>query len=304
MPTYLIHLERSGDGLNQDGTTDGATGHANVVLGEVEDIIPETSLKMRLHLGEIEVRAVATGNELLGIVVEVETEVKETTGDGLAINLEVLLIEVPAASTGNQSREGAVGAELVLLVALLEVDLATDGIVQVDLAVDHVLPGGSRGVCITNQLYAPNPNKIRQHTLEIGHVGPDIRVQSIDNHLPIGRAGDLNAAVDQTGSGGGALPGIVVTDVLGLGQEVGEMALVDFGLAVYTALEEGLAGGIEGAVQDSEESASILGKDPAAIVVQGTKDGDILELSLDVSHVDTFFRFPIKSITSVGYTRI
>jgi hypothetical protein len=30
---------------------------------------------------------------------------------------------------------------------LLEVDLATVGVVKVDLAVDHVVPGGCAGVC-------------------------------------------------------------------------------------------------------------------------------------------------------------
>ena len=142
----LVHLESGGNSLNQDSTTDGTTGHANVVLGKVEDIVPESGLKVRFHLGKVEVRAEAAGNELLGVVVEVETEVEETTGDGLAINNEVLLVKVPASSTSDQCREDTVGTELVLLVALLEVDLTANSIVQVDLAVDHVVPGGSGGV--------------------------------------------------------------------------------------------------------------------------------------------------------------
>lgn len=142
----LVHLEGGGDGLDQDGTTDGAAGHADVVLGQVEGIVPQTGLEVRLHLGQVEVGAEPAGHQLLGVVVEVQTEVEERTGDGLAIDGEVLLIEVPATGTGDQGRQRAVRAELVLLGALLEVDLTADGIVQVDLAADHVLPGRSARV--------------------------------------------------------------------------------------------------------------------------------------------------------------
>lgn len=124
----------------------------------------------------------------------------------------------------------------------------------------------------------------KAHTLKVSHVGVHIRVQRIDNHLAVGRAGDLNAAVDQAGSRAGALPGVIVADVLGLGQEVGQVAAVDLGLLVDTALQESLAGRVEGAVQDGEEGAGVLGEDLAAVVVQSTQDGDILELSVDVSH--------------------
>lgn len=123
-----------------------------------------------------------------------------------------------------------------------------------------------------------------KHTLEISHVGPDIRVQRINNHLPVRGAGNLNAAVNQTGGGRSSLPGVIVADVLSLGQEVGEMALVNLGLAVNAALEEGLARGVEGAVQNSEESAGVLREDPAGVVVQAAEDGDVLHLGVDESH--------------------
>lgn len=143
----LIHFKSSVDSLDQDGTTDGTTGNADVVLRQVEDVVPQAGLEVRLHLGEIEVGAGATGNELLGVVEEVQTKVKQTTGDGLAVNGEVLLLEVPASSTADQSSKGTVSTELVLLATLREVDLTTHGIVQVNLAIDHVVPGGSARVC-------------------------------------------------------------------------------------------------------------------------------------------------------------
>lgn len=106
---------------------------------------------MGLHLRKIEVRPEPASHQFLGVVEEVETEVEQTTGDRLSVDGEVLLIQVPATGTSDQSWEGAVGAQLVFLVALFEVDLATDGIIQVDLTVDHVFPGRGARVCIHRQ---------------------------------------------------------------------------------------------------------------------------------------------------------
>lgn len=47
---------------------------------------------------------------------------------------------MPATGTSNECGQCSVGSELVPLLALLEVDLLADGVVQIDLAVDHVLP--------------------------------------------------------------------------------------------------------------------------------------------------------------------
>lgn len=272
----LIHLKSSSDSFNQHSTTDGTPGNTNVVLSKVEDIVPQTGLEVRLHLGQVKVRTVPTGNQLLGVVEEVETEVEQRSGDGFAVNGEVLLIQVPATSTGNQRRQRPVCPQLVLLVALLEVHLATDRVVQVDLAVDHVVPGG------------------RARVLKVSHVGPDVRVERVHDHLAVGRAGDLDAAVDQTGSWGSALPCVILSDVLGLGEEVEQVALVNLGLAVDTALQEGLAGRVEGTVEDGEESTSILGEDLAGIIIESSEDGDVLELSVDVNHFESLARCSIQ----------
>lgn len=142
----FVHFKGGEDGLNQDGTTDGATGHANVVLGEIEDVVPETGLKVALHLGEVEVRAEAATLGLGGIVEKVQAKVEQAARHGLTVDGNVLLVKVPATGTYNDGRQGAVGAELVFLLTLLEVDLAAVGVVEVDLTIDHVVPGGGRGV--------------------------------------------------------------------------------------------------------------------------------------------------------------
>lgn len=101
---------------------------------------------MALHLRQVEVWSSPPLDELVCVVEEVKAKVKQRTGDGLAINGEVLLLKMPASSTGDECGEDTVGAELVLLVALLEVDLLADGVVEVELAIDHVVPCRGTGV--------------------------------------------------------------------------------------------------------------------------------------------------------------
>ena len=60
---------------------------------------------------------------------EVEAEVEEGAGDGFAVDGEVFLFEMPSSSSRYEGGEDAVGAEVVLFLALLEVHLFADGIV-------------------------------------------------------------------------------------------------------------------------------------------------------------------------------
>lgn len=121
-------------------------------------------------------------------------------------------------------------------------------------------------------------------TLEISHVGPDIGVQGVDHHLAVGGARDLDAAVDEARGGRRALPCGVLADVLGLGEEVGERALVELGLADLAALEEGLAGAVEGALQEGEEGEGLGGQDLALRLLDGAEDADALEDGLAAGH--------------------
>jgi len=72
----LLHLKGGRQGLDEDGGTDGVVRHADVGLGEQEDVIPETSFEVMFHLGKIEVRAEATVHQLLGVVVKIEGKVE------------------------------------------------------------------------------------------------------------------------------------------------------------------------------------------------------------------------------------
>ena len=146
--TYLIHLKRSSNRFNQNSTPDCSPPHANIVLRQIEHIIPQPRLEMTLHLRQIEVRASPSLDKLFGIVEEVQPEIEERARDGLAVDRKVLLLEMPSAGTTDQCGQDTVGAEFVFFLALLEVDLAADGVVEVELAVDHVVPCRCVGVCI------------------------------------------------------------------------------------------------------------------------------------------------------------
>lgn len=53
----FLHMKSGGKGLDQDGGADGTVCHVDVGLAEEEDVVPETSFEVVLHLGEVKVRA-------------------------------------------------------------------------------------------------------------------------------------------------------------------------------------------------------------------------------------------------------
>jgi len=120
-------------------------------------------------------------------------------------------------------------------------------------------------------------NDRTSRTLKVSHVGPDVRVQGVDDHLPVSWSGDLNSAVDKTWSWWCGSPCVIVTNVLGFWQKVELTTLVKLQLANLASLEKGLACGVEGAVEESEEGSSILGEDLAGLVIERPKDLDVLE---------------------------
>ena len=93
-----------------------------------------------------------------------------------------------------------------------ELERATDGVVERGLAVEHVTPAR------------------RQRVLEVAHEDFGARVERVDHHLRLGRAGDLDAAVLEVGGSGGDVP-LALADRLRLGQEVEALAGVEALLA-------------------------------------------------------------------------
>ncbi|CAM5620989.1 hypothetical protein SCYAM73S_08178 [Streptomyces cyaneofuscatus] len=241
----LFHLVRGGDRLDQDRRADGALWDADVVLGEDEDVVPEAGLQVRLRLREVEVRALAEVDQALGVVEEVKAEVDQRAGHGGAVQLEVALVQVPAARAGDDGGELVGGLQRVRLAGLRvgEVDAALVGVGQVELAEDHVLPGGSGGV------------------LEVGEPDAGARVERVDRHLAVGRTGDLHPAVVQRRRGGRDLPGVVRADRRRLGQEVQRGGAGDLGAALGAPGEQLIAARRELPVQLGHEREGRVGQD-------------------------------------------
>ncbi len=117
----LVHAERSRDRLNEHGGPHDAVGQSEPLLGKGEDVVPEPRLEVVLELGQVVEGAGALFMEVLGVVEEVQPEVDES-GDGrAAVDLDVLLRQVPAPGPDDDGGEGDVVAQSVLL-ALREVN--------------------------------------------------------------------------------------------------------------------------------------------------------------------------------------
>ena len=72
----FLHLERSGERLNENCCSYSPVWQPDIRLGKVEDIIPQTGFLVVFHLWKIEIWSEATSHKLLGVVEEVETEIK------------------------------------------------------------------------------------------------------------------------------------------------------------------------------------------------------------------------------------
>src|SRR3954454_16703103 len=101
----LLHLERSGVGLDQAGGADGPPRDVQLVLREVERVVPEAGLEVALHLRQVEVRALPAVDLLLPAADQVQGEVDEAARGLLAVHGDVLLRQVPAPRADDDRRE-------------------------------------------------------------------------------------------------------------------------------------------------------------------------------------------------------
>ena len=194
----LVHLERREDRLDEDGRLDRPVLDAESLLRPREDVVPEPRLEVRLELRQVEVAPVSRV-----VAEEVEPEVEERAGARIAVDLEVALLQVPAARAHEEHRR--VGPERVALLAGVELDRPLERVGEVALPRDAVLPRGRVGV------------------LEVRHEHPRARVERVDDHLAVDRPRDLDPAV-------GDLvrerrdPPVAAPNVARLREEVGQLA--------------------------------------------------------------------------------
>ena len=157
--------------------------------------------------------------------------VHERAGYGIAVHRDVALGQMPAARAHEQG--GRVLVEAILAAVGPDVlDRAPDGVDQVDLAADHVRPRG------------------RVRVLEVGHEAARARVQRVDDHLALGRPGDLDPAVAQRRRGGRDRPLALARAALG---EVERAAGVELGLDPRALREQLAAALVELLVEHGDE---------------------------------------------------
>jgi len=165
----------------------------------------------------------------VGVVEEVEAEVEQRTGDGLAVQQEVLLVQMPAARADEQHGRLVI-KPVGLAFRAVEGDDTVDRVAQIALALKGRRPGGGVGV------------------LEVGHVDAGSGVERVDDHLAINGAGDLYPAVLQVVGDGGDGP-IGGADVGRLRQKVGHDAGADLRLALGPPRQQFQPPPVKGALQ-------------------------------------------------------
>ena len=112
----------------------------------------------------------------------------------------------------------------------LEFNGPGDGIAQVDLAFDQVVPGR------------------RGRILEIGHEHIRAGIERVDDHLAVDRPGDFHAAIAQRLRDFSDTP-IRFADRARLGEEIGQCTGVETRLALRTCSKQGKAFRVEAAMQ-------------------------------------------------------
>ena len=157
-----------------------------------------------------------------------QREVEDAARHALAVDRDVLLVEVPAARAHLQ--RGDLVVELVRLADRHQRERAADGGLQVDLALDLVVPAGRVGI------------------LEVGHVAVRARVERVDDHLGFHRAGNFHAAAVQCRRDRRDLP-VAFAHGLGFCQEIRALAGVQALGALDTGGQQLLATRLEGTVQ-------------------------------------------------------
>src|SRR5215470_12161992 len=109
----LVHLEGRENGFDQDGRADRPSRQPQFILREIEDIVPQASFLVALHLRQIKIRPATLLRQLLGVVEEEQAEVKQWAGDRIPIHEESFIYQMPAPGSDKQC--GSFFSELILL---------------------------------------------------------------------------------------------------------------------------------------------------------------------------------------------
>ena len=162
-----------------------------------------------------------------------------------------------AASVAADATTEAMAQGVFLAFGGAEVNRPVQGILEVELAGDHVVP--ERGIGVL---------EIRQP-----HVSP--RVEGIDRHFLVGRPGDLHPAVDEAWCERRDPPTRVVADRLRLGQKVEHRPGGELGLAPAARGQQLRPARAEFGVQGGDKVDGLRRKDLVVAITVGTCDLDV-----------------------------
>ena len=233
----LVHLEGAQDRLHQHRAFDRPTAQIERVFRECKHVVPKSGFQMALQLRKVEVGTGPLGQQAAGVMKDIEPEVEERAGHRLPVDQEVPFRQMPSAWAHQQGGQ-PISQPIRLAVWAGERNRSIDRIDQVHLAADHVAPRR----CV--------------RVLEVGHIDTGARIEGVDDHLPVGGAGDLHLAVGEIARQGRDRP-LALADVAGLRQKVGHRAGGDFGLALSPRLQQAFPCLIELAVQAGHESQGL-----------------------------------------------
>src|SRR5579864_1141779 len=149
---------------------------------------------------------------------EIETEIKERTGNRRAIYQKMPFIQMPATWTNQQSRHFGIQGVLFALRTHIA-DCALHGIAEIRLPLQIVLP------------------RRRIRILEVRHENIRAGIERVDDHLAIHGPCDFHAPVEQILWNRRDRP-LGLADMGRLGKEVRQLASIDLPLANLAPGEE------------------------------------------------------------------
>ena len=88
----LVHLERSENRFDQHRGANGSAGNAQIVLREIEHVIPQAGFVVALQLRQIKVGRRSAADLVLGVVKEKQSKIEQRAGNRLAVHQEMLFI--------------------------------------------------------------------------------------------------------------------------------------------------------------------------------------------------------------------
>src|SRR5476649_1882315 len=103
-PEDFFHLKRGDNGLDEHRCADRTVRYAELVLRRREYVVPQARLEVRLQLRQVVVGSGPALDQLSRIVEKEQCEIEYAAGHGIAINRDVLFVEMPATRPRHQDR--------------------------------------------------------------------------------------------------------------------------------------------------------------------------------------------------------